>query len=72
MDASLTLDDQLRAALPDLAGEVWQAAETLREATEALLAMSPQDRFAGAVPYLRAFALVLYLLALYMGGKALG
>ncbi|MFL9503682.1 acyl-CoA dehydrogenase [Rhodopseudomonas palustris] len=48
-----------RAALPDLAGEVWQAAETLREATEALLAMAPQDRFAGAVPYLRAFALVL-------------
>ncbi|MCB6177766.1 acyl-CoA dehydrogenase [Rhodobacter sp. Har01] len=48
-----------RTTLPKLAIEVWQAAETLREATEALLAMSPNDRFAGAVPYLRAFALVL-------------
>ncbi|MGA0540389.1 acyl-CoA dehydrogenase [Neotabrizicola sp. VNH66] len=48
-----------RAALPELATEVWQAAETLREATEALLAMELNDRFAGAVPYLRAFALVL-------------
>jgi acyl-CoA dehydrogenase len=48
-----------RAALPDLAGEVWQAAETLREATEALLASELNDRFAGAVPYLAGFALVL-------------
>jgi hypothetical protein len=48
-----------REALPDLAEEVWSAAETLREATEALLAQGMDDRFAGAVPYLRAFALVL-------------
>jgi acyl-CoA dehydrogenase len=48
-----------RAMAPDLAGEVWQSAETLREATEALIAQSPADRGAGAVPYLRAFALVL-------------
>jgi acyl-CoA dehydrogenase len=48
-----------RAALPDLAGDVWQAAEALREATEALLTQDMNDRFAGAVPYLRAFALVL-------------
>jgi acyl-CoA dehydrogenase len=48
-----------RDALPDLAEEVWSAAETLREATEALLAQPLPDRFAGAVPYLRAFALVL-------------
>ena len=48
-----------RALLPDLAGEVWQAAEVLREATEALLAMPLNDRFAGAVAYLRGFALVL-------------
>jgi acyl-CoA dehydrogenase len=48
-----------RDALPDLAEEVWSAAETLREATEALLAQPMPDRFAGAVPYLRAFALVL-------------
>jgi hypothetical protein len=48
-----------RAALPDLAGDVWNAAEALREGTEALLRQDMTDRFAGAVPYLRAFALVL-------------
>jgi len=48
-----------RASLPGLANDLWQAAETLREATEALLALDLNDRFAGAVPYLRAFALVL-------------
>jgi hypothetical protein len=48
-----------RALLPGLAGEVWSAAETLREATETLLARPAEARFGGAVPYLRAFALVL-------------
>jgi alkylation response protein AidB-like acyl-CoA dehydrogenase len=48
-----------RAPLPDLAGEVWQASEALREATEALVALPLNDRFAGAVPYLRGFARVL-------------
>ncbi len=48
-----------RATLPDLAGDVWSAAETLREATEWLVAQEMNDRFAGAVPYLRAFARVL-------------
>ncbi len=48
-----------RGTLPELAEDVWSAAETLREATEALVADAPDDRFAGAVPYLRAFALVL-------------
>ncbi len=48
-----------RVALPDLAGDVWNAAEALREGTEALLRQEMTDRFAGAVPYLRAFALVL-------------
>jgi acyl-CoA dehydrogenase len=48
-----------RAALPELAGDVWSAAETLREATEWLVAQEMGDRFAGAVPYLRAFARVL-------------
>ena len=48
-----------RAHLPDLANHVWQAGETLREATETLVAQATLDRFAGAVPYLRAFALVL-------------
>lgn len=48
-----------RSSQPELAGAVWQAAEALREATEFLLAADMNDRFAGAVPYLRAFALVL-------------
>ncbi len=48
-----------RATLPDLAEPVWQAAEGLREATEAVLAQSPADRQAGAVAYQRGFARVL-------------
>ncbi len=48
-----------RAHLPDLAEDVWQACEGLREATETLLSQDLTDRFAGAVPYLHAFALVL-------------
>ncbi len=49
-----------RAALPDLARPVWGAAETLRETTEWLVTQSDMDdRFAGAVPYLRAVARVL-------------
>ncbi|MBL9051884.1 MAG: acyl-CoA dehydrogenase [Tabrizicola sp.] len=48
-----------RPGCPDLAGDLWSAAEALRDATESLLARAPNDRFAGAVPYLRAYALVL-------------
>jgi acyl-CoA dehydrogenase len=48
-----------RGAFPDLAGEVWGSAEALREGTEALVALPLNDRFAGAVAYLRAFARVL-------------
>ena len=48
-----------RAVHPDLAHDVWTAAEALREATETLLRQDLTDRFAGAVPYLRAFALIL-------------
>ena len=48
-----------RATLTDLAGDVWTAAEALRDATEALVAQPLNDRYAGAVPYLRAFARVL-------------
>lgn len=44
---------------PELANHVWQAAETLREATQALLERDLPQRFAGAVPYLAAFARVL-------------
>jgi hypothetical protein len=51
--------EQARASQPRLAGKVWNAAETLREATEWMLAQEPSDRNAGAVAYLRAFARVL-------------
>jgi len=45
---------------PELAEAVWQSAESLREATEWLVEQSDlNQRFAGAVPYLRAFARVL-------------
>jgi len=48
-----------RDRLPDLAEPVWQAAETLREATEWMVAQEMEDRFAGAHPYLMGFARVL-------------
>jgi hypothetical protein len=49
-----------REQIPDLAGPVWQATETLRETTEWLVGQSDlNDRFAGAVPYLKAWARVL-------------
>ena len=49
-----------KATHNDLAEAVWQSAETLRETTEWLVAQQDLNhRFAGAVPYLRAFARVL-------------
>ena len=48
-----------RLTLPDLAGDVWTAAESLRETTEWMVAQDMEDRFAGSVPFLRAFARVL-------------
>lgn len=52
--------ERARATVPELAGPVWEATETLREATEWLVAQGNlNDRFAGAVPYLNAFARVL-------------
>ncbi|MCC5969619.1 MAG: acyl-CoA dehydrogenase [Pararhodobacter sp.] len=48
-----------RASQSELAESVWSAAESLREATEWLLGQEMNARFAGAVPYLRAFARVL-------------
>ncbi len=49
-----------RATLPDLAEALWNAAETLCETTEWMTRQDdPQARFAGAVPYLEGFALVL-------------
>ena len=49
-----------RSKMSDLAEPVWQAIESLREGTEWMLEQSNlNDRFAGAVPFLRAFARVL-------------
>ncbi len=49
-----------RATLPDLAEPVWQASETLREVTEAMVAQTDMNaRFAGAVAYLKLCARVL-------------
>ncbi|MCA2012614.1 acyl-CoA dehydrogenase [Cereibacter sphaeroides] len=48
-----------RGTLPALAESVWEASETLRETTEWLVGQEMNDRFAGAVAYLRAFARVL-------------
>ncbi len=48
-----------RGRFPDLAEAVWTAAESLRETTEWLVRADLADRFAGATPYLAAFARVL-------------
>ena len=49
-----------RGTFPKLAEAVWQACETLRETTEWLVTQQDMtERFAGAVPYLQAFARVL-------------
>lgn len=66
-EAVLALIDEIeaqaegaRTTLPDLAGPVWQATESLREATDWMLAQPDMtERFAGAMPYLRGFARVL-------------
>jgi hypothetical protein len=59
MDEIEAAAEAARATQPALAEAVWQATETLRETTEWLVGQDMQDRFAGAVPYLRAFARVL-------------
>jgi acyl-CoA dehydrogenase len=54
-------------------GPLAAAERELRAATEWMLAAAPNDRYAGAVPYLRAFALTLgghYLLRGAQGGAA--
>ncbi|MEV8465675.1 acyl-CoA dehydrogenase [Fluviibacterium sp. DFM31] len=55
-----TQAESARTTLPDLADAVWNTSESLRETTEWLVGQSDANqRFAGAVPYLRAFARVL-------------
>jgi len=49
-----------RSTMPELAEPVWEATETLRETTEWLVAQKDlNERFAGAVPFLKGFARVL-------------
>ena len=66
-EAAMALLDEIeadvehaRAVFPRLANDVWEACESMREATEWLVSQTDlQERFAGAVPYLHAFARVL-------------
>ncbi|KZY51337.1 acyl-CoA dehydrogenase [Sulfitobacter sp. KE29] len=52
--------ESARGPFPRMADAVWQASETLRETTEWMTAQKDMNaRFAGAVPYLRAFARVM-------------
>jgi alkylation response protein AidB-like acyl-CoA dehydrogenase len=52
--------EKARATNPNMAGQVWQATETLREGVEWLVAQPDMTmRAAGSVPFLRAFARVL-------------
>ncbi|WP_373355462.1 acyl-CoA dehydrogenase [Pseudoroseicyclus sp. CXY001] len=59
IDKAVAEAEAAREALKPLAEALWQAAEELREATERLLALPVAARGAVAVPYLRAFALVI-------------
>ncbi|WP_299723881.1 acyl-CoA dehydrogenase [uncultured Tateyamaria sp.] len=59
MDEIEAAAEAARDVLPDLAGAVWEANESLRETTEWMIAQNHRVRFSGAVPYLRAFARVL-------------
>ncbi len=74
LDEVLDCAKSAQADHPRLANDLWQAAETLREATQTLLDRDLPDRFAGAVPYLAAFARVLggcyHLRAAQAGGAA--
>ena len=66
-EAAMALLDEIeedveaaKQVFPRLAADVWHATESMREATEWLVAQTDlQDRFAGAVPYLHAFARIL-------------
>ncbi|MDJ1006524.1 MAG: acyl-CoA dehydrogenase [Paracoccaceae bacterium] len=63
-----------RRPVPDMARSVWSGAESLREATEWMLAQGIETRLGGASAFLNAFALVLgghfHLKAATRGGAA--
>ncbi|MGV6839543.1 MAG: acyl-CoA dehydrogenase [Planktomarina sp.] len=65
-DAACALFDEIEAQIeaarpqsPNMADALWHALATLRETTEWMLDQEMNDRFAGSVPYQRAFARVL-------------
>ncbi len=60
LDEIEELAETARGDFPKMTQSLWSAAETLRETTEWLVAQDDlNERFAGAVPFLRAFARVL-------------
>ena len=60
IDEMQAFTETARASCDTLAEPLWQAIETLREATEWMLAQGDlNERFAGCVPYLMGFARVL-------------
>lgn len=75
LDEIETYAESARENHNDMAEALWQACENLRETTEWLVSQSEMDaRFAGAVPYLKAFARVLggyyHLIAAEKGGTS--
>ncbi|WP_417604334.1 acyl-CoA dehydrogenase [Primorskyibacter flagellatus] len=60
MDEIEAVAERTRGTLSDLAEPVWEAAETLRETIEWMVAQKDMNnRFAGSVPFLKGFARVL-------------
>ncbi|MGH1372996.1 acyl-CoA dehydrogenase [Planktotalea sp.] len=60
LDEIEAFTETARKTCPTLGGPLWEATESLREATEWMLSQDDLNaRFAGAVPYLMAFARVL-------------
>lgn len=60
LDEIETAAEAARGAKPRMAGMVWEATETLREATEWMVAQgNMNDRFSGSVPFLRGYARIL-------------
>ena len=60
IDEMQSFAEEARATRPRMAGLLWEATETLREATEWMVAQTDMSaRFAGSVPFLAAYARVL-------------
>ncbi|WP_435138986.1 acyl-CoA dehydrogenase [Pseudopelagicola sp. nBUS_19] len=60
LDEIEDLAESVRESMSELAEPLWEATETLREATEWMVAQGDMnERFAGAAPFLKGFARVL-------------